>query len=334
MEPNLDQNQGDYIMSITKPKKTLASLKSAFGGTTNDEKPQNNYVNNYYPFWDMPMGSKVVMRFLPDLNEENPRGFLVEKVTHKLTINGQEKKIPCLSMYGLPCPICALSQSYYKAKDEINGKKYWKNRQNLGQAIIVEDPLPVDDNGESHAGKVRMIALGYQIFAIIKAAFADEDLEGVPYDFVEGHDFVIKKTEQGSYASYTIGTKFLSKSRPLTAAELAAAEEGMVDLSTLLPKNPGVEAVQAQLDAEQNGTSYEAEAPAAPARAAKPAAKRPVVADDEDDDKVPFDTAPTVAPKAKAPVADASEADPKTNVDDMLATIKARRQAAKAAAAQ
>ena len=64
---------------------------------------------------------------------------------HNLEINGDRKSVPCLSMYGEDCPICAVSSAYYKAEDKENGKKYWKKKQHIAQALIVEDPLPADE---------------------------------------------------------------------------------------------------------------------------------------------------------------------------------------------
>lgn len=299
-------------------KRSLSSLKSAFGGEDNQNQNQGQqYTNNYYPFWSMAVGQRAIVRFLPDLNQSNPRGFLVEKVTHTLTINGQVKKIPCLSMYEEDCPICKISQAYYKAKDEVNGKKYWKKRQYLGQALVVEDPLPAGDDGESHEGKVRMIALGFQIYNIIKESFASDELEGIPYDFEEGYDFIIKKTEQGSYATYAVGTKFANRQRSLTEEELAVAEAGMIDLATLLPKNPGSAKVQAMLDAEMNGEDYndsgvtdntpDEDTPVRRPAASKPAPQKDVAWEDK--------------PAASAPASAGDE-----NVDDMLAQIRARRK--------
>lgn len=298
-------------------KKSLASLKAAFGGDPKPEQNTQQYTNNYYPFWSMNAGQRAVIRFVPDTNENNPRGFLVEKVTHSLTINGQQRKIPCLSMYNEDCPICKISQAYYKAKDDINGKKYWKNRQQLGQAIIVEDPLPPNDDGETHVGKVRLIALGFQVYNIIKDAFASDELEGIPYDVEEGYDFIIKKTESGGRAGYTVGTKFANKQRSLTEQELETVEADSIDLSTLLPKHPGLDKVQAQLDAEMNGEVYDdgnSNSMYGSQRSAAPSAS-------EDDDVVEF------VPAAKKSVpATTEEASEDTDVDDMLAQIRARRK--------
>jgi hypothetical protein len=164
-----------------------------------------------------------------------------------------------LQAFEQDCPICKLSQEYYKAKDEVNGKKYWRKKQYIAQALIIEDPLPPDkDTGETHAGKVRYIALGFQMYKIIKEAFVNdvEPLEGIPYDFNDGYDFVIKKSQTGIHPDYSVGTKFLSKQRALTEAELAIVGECMIDLSTLLPKNPGLKKVQAMLTANITGGQY------------------------------------------------------------------------------
>lgn len=316
-------------------KLTLAQLKAQFkevpkeagnGGSSN--------FNKYYPFWKMKNGQKAVIRFLPDRDGSNPTGFLVEKVNHNLTINGQKKSVPCLSMYGEDCPVCKVSQDYYKANDKINGSKYWRKKSYMAQAIIVEDPLPADpETGVTHQGQVRNITVGYQLNNIIKEAFADDDaLQGVPYDFEEGHDFVIKKSEQGEYSTYTMGTKFLSKQRSLSEEELVVVEEGMIELKTLLPKNPGVEKIRAMLNADLNGEEYvesgkgasddegEYDEPAPRARpVVKPAAPKAAVTED-----APWDE----PAKPAAKVAPAAAAD-STEVDDMLAAIRARRNAAK-----
>lgn len=305
----------------------LAALKAAFGKSENEGGQREQFVNNYYPFWNMKPGQKTVIRFLPDLDQSNARGFLVEKLFHNLMINGQKKTVPCLTMYGEDCPVCKISQEYYKAKDDINGKKYWKKKQYIAQVLVVEDPLPADAvTGEKHEGKVRYIALGYQLYNIIKEAFASEDdpLEEIPYNFEGGYDFVIKKTEQGEYASYTVGTKFLSKQRSLTEDELAAADEGMIELNTLLPKNPGVEKVQAMLDADLNGGSYTEngfdEKPAAPAR-------KPAAVSDSDDYTPPARTS-TSKPAAE-PTESVESAGGSSDVDAMLAAIRARRNGGK-----
>jgi hypothetical protein len=234
-------------------------------------------------------------------------------------------------MYGEDCPVCKVSQDYYKAKDEVNGKKYWKKKQYIAQALIIEDPLPANkETGETHQGQVRYVALGFQIYNIIKEAFASEDdpLEGIPYDFEDGYDFIIKKTEQGNYSTYTMGTKFQSRQRSLSETELVSVEEGMVELATLLPKNPGLEKVQAMLNADLNGDDYTDGKPAAGSDdeefvpTAKPAAKKVAKVAVEEEDP-PFDVPAKPKKAAKVVVED----DAPSEVDDVLAQIRARRAA-------
>lgn len=302
-------------------KRTLESLKAAFG---NEANQRESLPNNYYPFWLMKSGQKATVRFAPDKDENNVRGFLVEKVFHNLTINGKKTTVPCLSQYGEECPICKVSQDYYKVKDEINGKKYWRKKQYLAQALILEDPIEADaDTGENHEGKVRYLALGYQLYNIIKEAFASDELSSVPYDFEDGYDFTIKKTEQGAgekkYPTYTM-SRFKDDPRSLTEDELAILEEGMIELTTLLPRNPGFDKVKAMLDADLNGEDFEdSNGSATPVAAAKPA-------------KAAKEDAPAKPKKPAKPAKDEAEESEDgdgaalTDVDAMLAAIKARRK--------
>lgn len=301
--------------------RSLKDLKNVFGNEGNKENRENGGGTGYYPFWNMKAGQRAVVRFLPDANEDNERGFLVEKVFHNLTINGQRKMVPCLSMYGEDCPICKLSQEYYKAKDEVNGKKYWKKKQYMAQVLIVEDPLEADaTTGENHEGKVRLLSLGFQIYNIITEAFKSDELEVAPFSYEGGYDFVIKKTEQGQYASYAVGTKFMNKQRDLSEEEIGVAEEGLIDLSTVLPKNPGFDKVEAMLQADLNGEDYSDEGDNSTfTQKSKPAAakSKPAAADDDEDNYTP--PARTVSKPNPSPAAS------DTDVDDMIAAIQARR---------
>jgi len=291
----------------------LAKLKEIYGApaqTTSQTPSFSN--NNSYPFWNMKVGEKAVIRFLPDTNEDNPRGFLIEKVFHNLELNGKRRTVSCLSMYGEDCPICKLSQEYYKSKDDANGKKYWKKKQYVSQALIVEDPLPAnEETGEKHTGQVRNITLSYQVYNIIKEAFSSDELDEVPYDFENGYDFIIKKTTQGDFANFTVGTKFANKPRALTESELSAVYEHSVDLATLLPKNPGSTIVQAMLDAEMNGEEYSdnytqrQNAPASPTSKPTHVTKKEETSDETESD------------------------DSNQDVNDMLAKIRERRAAKK-----
>ena len=291
---------------------SIEQLRAAF--KTEDTKQSR--PNNYYPFWDMKTGEQCVVRFLPDKNPDNPLGFMVEKLMHNLVINGENKTVPCLKMYEEDCPICNVSRAYYKDKDEANGKKYWRKKQHLAQALIVEDPLDADkDSGENHEGKVRFIALGYQIYNIIKESFESGELDEIPFAYEGGCDFIIKKTEQGKYASYAVGTRFARKASDLDDDTIASVEDEMIELETLLPAMPELARVEGMLEAALSGGEYaEGDVPKAEKKADKPAAKI--------SDEAPF--------KADKPVAEA-KAEPEAeeefdeDVDVMLAQIRARQ---------
>jgi hypothetical protein len=231
---------------------SLDQLRAAF---KKPENTQSNLPNNYYRFWDMKVGEQADIRFLPDANEENSMGFLVEKKSHVLTINGQKKTVPCLSMYGEECPVCKVSQEYYKHDDKVNGKKYWRKVQYLAQALVVSNPIAPKDGEENPEGQVRLISLGYSLYKIIKDAFESGELDEVPYDFTDGTNFQIKKDQQGEYASYTL-SKFARRESSLDDDTIAMVKEGMVDLSTVLPKNPGYAKVEAMLEADLTGGEY------------------------------------------------------------------------------
>lgn len=298
--------------------RSIDQLKSFFAESGNNQQNNQPRENNYYPFWDMKVGDRVVVRFLPDLDENNPRGFLVERVYHRLEINGRIETVPSLTMYGEQCPISQVAADYYNAGDKVNGSKYYKKRQHIGQVLIVEDPLPPNAQGETNEGKVKLITISYQLYNIIKEAFTSGELDANPTDFVDGYDFIIKKTQQGEYANYTVGTNFARKPRALTDEEIIAAEEGIIDLKTVLPKNPGREYIERMLAAALNGTEVaesedeEFEQPASPRRSSKPSLNEDVE-----------DTTAAIESRTKSNAKASEEAN---DVNDVLAAIRARRR--------
>ncbi len=254
---------------------SLEQLTAAFKKQdTNESRP-----SNYYRFWDMKDGENAVVRFLPDANPDNQFGFMVEKLMHSLEINGERQSIPCLKMYGEECPICKVSSAYYKdeGKGSVNGKKYWRQKQHIMQALIIEDPLaPNPETNETSQGKVQFLNIGFQLYSVMKEAFESGELDDVPYLFEGGCDFIIKKSMLGDRAKYDIGSKFARRSTDLTAEEITVAEAAMIDLSSLLPAQPTLEKVESMLEAALTGTTYE-DSTAATATPASPAVASPAV---------------------------------------------------------
>lgn len=291
---------------------SLEQLKAAF---KQPERSGNTLPNNYYPFWNMKSGESATVRFLPDKNGDNPLGFLVERLTHVLEINGERKTVPCLRMYDEDCPICAVSAAYYKDEDKENGKKYWRKKSHIAQALIVEDPCdPDEDTGETAEGKVKFISLSYQIYNAIKDAFESGELDEVPFAFEGGCNFIIKKTQQGEYPSYAL-SKFARSESDLTAEEIEYVEEQLSDLSELLPANPGREKVEAMLEAALTGGDYSEEDSSAPkaAKAEKPAPAAAKVEEKEEE---------TVAETVETTTEEDGD-----EPSDILAQIRARRAA-------
>jgi len=317
----------------------LEALRRAFAPQT-----QRAGSGNYYPFFLMKDDEQATIRFLPDNNPENPRLFLVEKLDHRLEINGETKTTPCLSQYGEECPICTVAQRYYKQEgdDSVNGRKYYKKRKYIGQILVVEDPLPVKEGEESNVGKVMYITLGFQIYNVMKQQVDRGFIDALPYDYKNGYDFIIVKSSQGSqYSTYAVGSTFARKARTLDAETIAMVEENIVDLSTLIPANPGVEKTESLLNAALTGEDYNDAADTAPIppRQEAPVRERVEIPPTREvvsaplptnyDEDVPMDkgnVAVTTTPSTTTPSTPAVESSGSDDGEDILAQIKARRK--------
>lgn len=232
----------------------LDKLRQAFSKGSEGESSTTNF--NTYRFYEMEIGKQAEVRFLPDADKDNPLGFLVEFKTHSLMINGKKKNnIPCLSMYGEDCPICKVSSDYYKADDKESGKKYWRKLTHLAQVLVVNDPLPLDSEGKNSKDEVKTIRIGFQIFNQIKSAIEDGELEVEPYAYHGGTNFIIKKDKQGDYDSYAT-SKFSRRESDLTDEQIDYVNSKLINLSSLLPQNPGVEAIEKMLEADLSNTTY------------------------------------------------------------------------------
>ena len=289
---------------MTSKKPSLADLRAKFKQKA-EGKREFTGNSDVYPFWNIAEGATATVRILPDLNEDNENYFFIDKLEHKLAINGQDRKIPCIKMYGEKCPICEHSSKYYKAegKDSVQGKYYYFKRTSLMKALIIKDPIDYSGGGESAEGQVKTVQFTYQLMKVINAAIANEEeekaLEELPWGIEAGYNFLIQKSKQGQYDNY--GTSaFSNRVSAIADKYLEAVEAGRIDLSTLLPENPGLEKVQALLEAHLGNGDGEVEEDEAPAIVKR---KQPV-ADDSDDE----------APKRRKPVAEEVEDEEETPV--------------------
>ena len=232
-------------------KKSLADLASAFASKASGEGSGNQQWKLFFNFWKAPVDSISVVRFLPDVDEENPMGFLVENLAHELVINGKREKVPCLKMYGEDCPICALSQKYYDEKsadhNEQLGKKYYRKKSYIGQVLVIESPIEHDQEQ-----LVKPIEFGPKIFKQIQSAFQSGDLEEAPYELKGGYNFRIKKSKSGEYADY--GTSSFSPKQTDVADDILESMT-LFNLADFRTARISREVLEAMLLADQTGGS-------------------------------------------------------------------------------
>lgn len=251
-------------------KKTLAELASAFATKTTGEGSGSQW-KLFYNFWKIPIDGVSVVRFLPDADEENPMGFLVENLAHELIINGKREKVACLKMYGEDCPICALSQKYYDEKspehNEQLGKKYYRKKSYIGQVLVVETPIEHDQEQ-----LVKLIEFGPKIFKQIQSAFQSGDLELPPYELKGGYNFRIKKSKSGEYADY--GTSSFSPKQTDVADDIIEAMN-LYNLADYRTAKVSREVLEAMLLADQTGGSLSGEEEGTPASTVKAEEKKP-----------------------------------------------------------
>lgn len=233
-------------------KRSLAELTEQFKQKTTEGGAGNATWRLFFNFWKAEMDTVSVVRFLPDADDENPMGFLVENLAHELVINGKREKVPCLKMFGEDCPICALSQNYYDEKsadhNEQLGKKYYRKKSYIGQVLVMETPIEHDAEQI-----VKLIEFGPAVFKQIQASFQSGDLEEAPYELKGGYNFRIKKTKSGEYASYTTSS-FAPKQTDVGDDVIEKLE--LFDLKEYRTARVSRDVLEAMLVADQTGSTF------------------------------------------------------------------------------
>lgn len=296
-------------------KRSLAELQAAFSNKTNAQN--TSYDQNwkkFYQFWKMKVDETAIVRFLPDADEDNSFGFLVENLTHELNINGKRETVACLGMYGEHCPICEASRNFYTEEGDTSprGKKYYRKKSHIGQVLVVESPI--EHNAEQ---VVKLIDFGPKIFKLIQASFKDNEMEQAPYELKGGYNFRIKKTKNGDYADYGTSS-FSGKATDISDDVINTLE--LFNLSEFRAKRLDADALSAMLEADMHGGTVAPRAPSAPADA--PAQPREAAPSAPAETSVKTESAPASAP-----------AEDSGSNNDYLAQIRARAAAKKAAAA-
>lgn len=297
-------------------KRSLADLAAAFSSKTNGGGGEPSW-KLFFNFWKAPIDGVSTVRFLPDANEKNPLGFLVENLTHELNINGKREKVACLKMYGEECPICELSARFYDEKsadhNEQLGKQFYRKKSYIGQVLVIESP--VEHDAEQ---LVKLIDFGPQVFKQIQAAFQSGDLDAAPYELKGGYNFRFRKTQTGSGQNSYTTSSFAPKQSDVDDAVIEAIT--LYNLDDYRTPKTDRAALEAMLVAAQTGGTYAPAEESSPAPAAAKPAAAPV---SEDKPKA----APTVAAdSAPAPAAGTAKL-------SVVEQLRQRAAAAKAAAA-
>jgi hypothetical protein len=233
----------------------INQLRAAFSKKSDEGSSDNaGFWDRFYPFYKMDFDQTSVFRFLPDLDDENPLGFIMENKYHELIINGKKKRIACLKMYGEACPCCEQSQKYYNEGDEKIGKAFWRKIDYIAQGVIISSAIDYPINDDENP--VRLISMGPKLYKTIEAKIVKGDMDEMPYDMINGYDFRINKTKQGEYADYTT-SDFARKSTPIPEALLSRIE--LYDLKNFRYGKIEREQVETMIEAFLTGKSYEDE---------------------------------------------------------------------------
>ena len=181
--------------TLDEIRKKLQALQGNSGGN------RSSADKTTYPHWNAAEGTSSIVRFLPDGNQDNTF-FWAERRIIKLPFPGvlgqdQNKEVivqvPCIEMWdgANSCPILNEVRPMWKDPSlEATARKYWKKSTYYFQGFVKQDALNEQEVPEN---PIRKFIVGPQIFAIIKAALLDPDMENSPVDYINGTDFVFAK---------------------------------------------------------------------------------------------------------------------------------------------
>jgi hypothetical protein len=310
-----------------------AKLKEQEARTGGNQSGGDNAV---YPFWNLKENQEAVVRFLPD-GDSNNTFFWVERAMIKLPFNGikgqtdsrpTQVQVPCMEMWGETCPILTEVRGWFKDKSlEDMGRKYWKKRSYIFQALVVEDPIKEESVPDN---PIRRLIIGPQIFQIVRSALLDPEIEDLPTDYIHGLDFRIAKTSKGGYADYST-SKWARRERSLSDNDVATINKyGLFNLKDYLPKKPTdveLKVIKEMFEASIDGDAFDNDRwgqyyrPSGAGSATGDPVAREKSSEDEDD--APFDTTPSKPTPAKEDTKSSDGGSTKAN--DILAMIRARQ---------
>ena len=179
-----------------------------------------------YPFWEMKNHQRLVLRFLPDLNQNNTHGFVDEYFVHFLEVDNKRISTLCPSTHNKGCSHCNYAKRLYMQGNSEHARKYFRILRCSTNALIVEDPLSI-----GALGSVFQFDFPKSIAGDIRDGLID--LNNLPYDYDKGYNFILSSTRVGEYPRYE--GKFQKKKSKLTRKQREIAESSLIDLSKLQP---------------------------------------------------------------------------------------------------
>ena len=300
----------------------IEKLRAAFSKKSEEGGEGNTgFWDKFYPFYKMDFDQTTVFRFLPDLDDENPLGFLVENKYHELTINGKKKKIACLKMYGEECPCCEMSSKHYNDGDTTMGKTFWRKIDYIAQGLVIMSAFDYEVKDDENP--VRLISIGPKLYKTIEAKIVKGDMDEMPYDMVNGYDFRINKTRQGEYADYTT-SDFARKSSQVPGGLLERIE--LYDLKKYRFAKIERDQMETMIEAFLTGKTYEEKKEAAADSTGSPSLDASLTS------SKPVQDASTVVNTVKESTSTetqpaAAAGGTKLTAQEILAKIKARQSA-------
>lgn len=242
---------GETLMALTI-QEMRAKLEEEKAKSENSGN-RSRSDNASYPFWDIPVNSTAVVRFLPDADETND-WFWRDRSVIDLPFEGVKGhpdhnksvivRVPCMQMFTgkkQDCPILMAIDPWWKDESrKADAKKYYRKHSRIYQGFVVSSSLEEENPPEN---TVRRFIMGSSLNNIIKNKILDPDMDANPTDFADGYDFKIVKSKKGEYNNYD-SSDFSRKSRSLTEKELDALETfGLFNLSEFLPSRPDEERI-------------------------------------------------------------------------------------------
>lgn len=254
----------------------LASVSAAFSQFTN-----GGAWRLFFAFWKADVGTTSTVRFLPDGDDDNPMGFLVENLTHDLFVEGKRERVACLRMYKQQCCVCDRGAEHFDKNSPVYDRKrglaYYRKRSYIGQVIVRSTPVPHDQDRP-----ILLIEIGTKLFDVIRREFQSGDFQDAPFELVGGSDFQIVKRQNGRYPDYG-ASRFVRK--PSNAAEDATEPLALFRLADYRMAPVSASDLEAMLLADAAGSSHgrraehdeqEAEPPAVAESATSPAGESKV----------------------------------------------------------